>query len=195
MGMYDSIDCQYTLPMPEDPKGYTGSYGFQTKDFECALDIYIIDKDGQLSVERRETEWIEGDPNGKTFLEKTGYGKTVKTWLEPLNNTCTIQFYDYRHSNNTDYDYWIQYVATFVGGKLTDIKLLNFEATSNTERKKSDKEFFLRLEERRDFIQTWRYKYIYGPYNTVVRAVVRGSTKCLTKLNSLIQKLESKIKI
>ena len=195
MGMYDSIDCQYPLPMPEDPKGYAGSYGFQTKDFECALDIYIIDKDGQLSIECRDTEWVQGNPNGKSFLDKSGYLKTKKTWLEPLKDTCTIQFYDYCHSNNTDYDYWIQYVATFVGGKLTDIKLLNFEATSNTERKKSDKEFFLRLEQRREFTQTWRYKYIYGPYNTVVRAVVRGSTKCLTKLNSLIQKLESKIKI
>ena len=193
--MYDSIDCQYSLPMPEDPKGYAGSYGLQTKDFECALDIYIIDKDGQLSIECRDTEWVQGNPNGKSFLEKSGYLKTKKTWLEPLKDTCTIQFYDYCHSNNTDYDYWIQYVATFVGGKLTDIKLLNFEATSNTERKKSDKEFFLRLEQRREFTQTWRYKYIYGPYNTVVRAVVRGSTKCLTKLNSLIQKLESKIKI
>ena len=68
MGMYDSIDCQYPLPMPDDPKGYTGSFGFQTQDFECALDIYIIDKDGQLFLEQRETEWVEGDPNGKNFL-------------------------------------------------------------------------------------------------------------------------------
>ena len=83
--MYDSIDCHYSLPMPEDPKGYTGSYGFQTKDFDCGLDLYVIDKDGRLSIERRETEWIEGDPNGKSFLDKMGHVKTIKTWLAQLN--------------------------------------------------------------------------------------------------------------
>ena len=72
MGMYDSINCEYPLPMPEDPKGYTGAFGFQTKDFDCALDIYIINKEGQLLVERRETEWVEGNPSGKTFWEKAG---------------------------------------------------------------------------------------------------------------------------
>ena len=37
MGMYDSIICKYPLPMPEDPKGYTGSREFQSKDLDCAL--------------------------------------------------------------------------------------------------------------------------------------------------------------
>lgn len=195
MGMYDSIDCQYPLPMPEDPKGYTGSYGFQTKDFENSLDIYIIDKDGQLSIERRDTEWVQGDPNGKSFLEKSGYLKTKKTWLEPLKDTCTIQFYDYLSSNNTEYDYWIVYDAVFIEGKIKEIKLNTFEAKPNSERKRKDEAFKMKLNLRHEFVQTWRYKYIYKPYNTIIRAVVRGSTKCLTKLKMLIFKLESKMLI
>ena len=195
MGMYDSIECKYPLPMPEDPKGYTGSYGFQTKDFENSLDIYIIDKDGQLSIERRETEWVGGDPNGKSFLEKSGYLKTKKTWLETVNRTCTIQFYDYLSSNKTDYDYWIVYNAVFIEGKITDVKLTTFEARPNSERKEKDEAFKMKLKLRHEFIQTWRYKYIYKPYNTIIRAVVRGSTKCLTKLKMLIFKLESKMLI
>ncbi len=195
MGMYDSIDCQYPLPMPEDPKGYTGSYGFQTKDLENSLDIYIIDKDGQLSIERRDTEWVQGDPNGKSFLEKSGYLKTKKTWLEPLKDTCTIQFYDYLSSNKTDYDYWIVYDAVFIEGKIKEIKLNTFEAKPNSERKEKDEAFKMKLNLRHEFVQTWRYKYIYKPYNTIIRAVVRGSTKCLTKLKMLIFKLESKMLI
>jgi hypothetical protein len=195
MGMYDSIECEYPLPMPEDPKGYTGSYGFQTKDFENSLDIYIIDKDGQLSIERRETEWVGGDPNGKSFLEKSGYLKTKKTWLETVNRTCTIQFYDYLSSNKTDYDYWIVYNAVFIEGKITDVKLTTFEARPNSERKEKDEAFKMKLKLRHEFIQTWRYKYIYKPYNTIIKAVVRGSTKCLTKLKMLIFKLESKMLI
>jgi hypothetical protein len=193
--MYDSIECEYPLPMPDDPKGYTGSYGFQTKDFENSLDIYIIDKDGQLSIERRETEWVGGDPNGKSFLEKSGYLKTKKTWLETVNRTCTIQFYDYLSSNKTDYDYWIVYNAVFIEGKITDVKLTTFEARPNSERKEKDEAFKMKLKLRHEFIQTWRYKYIYKPYNTIIKAVVRGSTKCLTKLKMLIFKLESKMLI
>ena len=132
MGMYNSVDCHCPLPMPEDPKGYTGSHSFQTKDFECALDVYIIDKDGQLLIERRDTEWIEGDPNGEGFLSKIGHLKTIKTWLEPLTNTCTIQFYDFIDSNKTDYDYFITYEAIFINGKISSVKIINFEANDNT---------------------------------------------------------------
>jgi hypothetical protein len=171
MGMYNSVDCQYPLPMPDDPKGYTGSYGFQTKNFECALDIYIIDKDGQLLLERRETEWIEGNPKGKNFLEKAGYAKTVKTWLEPLNDTCTVQFYDYINSNNTDYDYWIVYDAVFIQGKVKDIKLTTFEATPNSERKKKDIEFHKKMRAWDEFRKTRRYKYLLNPYNKCLKFV------------------------
>ena len=169
--MYDSVDCQYSLPMPEDPKGYTGSHGFQTKDFDCALDIYIIDENGQLFIERRETEWVEGDPNGKSFLDKAGYLKTTKTWLEPLNNTCTVEFYDYSHSNNTDYDYWIMYEAVFVSGKITECKLVTFEATPNAERKKKDIEFNNRLRQWAEFTKTRRYRYLLNPYNKCLKFV------------------------
>jgi hypothetical protein len=165
MGMYDSIDCKYELPMPDDPKGYTGSHGFQTKDFECALDVYIIDKDGQLFIERRETEWVEGNPKAQSLLEKFGYAKTIKTWLEPLNRTCTVQFYDHIDSNKTDYDYWIVYEAFFVNGRINCIELINFEAVENSERKKKDKEFQNKLRRWAEFTKTRRYKYLFNPYN------------------------------
>lgn len=195
MGMYDSIDCQYPLPMPDVPKGYTGSFGFQTKDLENSLDIYIIDKDGQLSIECRDTEWVQGDPNGKSFLDKSGYLKTKKTWLEPVNKTCAIQFYNYLSSDKTDYDYWIVYNAVFIEGKIKEIKLTTFEAEPNSERKEKDEAFKMKLNLRHEFVQTWRYKYIYRHYNKALRKTVEGATKYLTKLKMLIFKLESKIQI
>jgi hypothetical protein len=171
MGMYDSIDCKYKLPMPDDPKGYTGSHGFQTKDFDCSLDIYIIDENGQLFIERRETEWVEGDPKAKSLLQKFGYAKTIKTWVEPVNKTCTIQFYDYVDSNNTDYDYWIVYNAVFTEGKITDINLIIFEARPNMERKKRDIEFQKKMREWDEFRKTSRYKYFLNPYNKCLKFV------------------------
>jgi len=195
MGMYNSVDCHYPLPMPEDPKGYTGSHGFQTKDFECALDVYIIDKDGQLLLEQRETEWVEGNPSGKNFLEKSGYAKTVKTWLEPLNNTCTVQFYDYFSSNNTDYDYWIVYDAVFINGKVTDIKLNTFEATANSERKQKDIEFQNKLREWDEFRKTRRYKYLLSPYNKILKFIFDKLHKVLSFLSSRVWRVHNFLRI
>ena len=183
MGMFDSIECKCWLPMPDEPKGYTGSHGFQTKDLDCALDIYIIDKDNQLFIERRETEWVEGNPNSKSFLDKFGYAKTVKTWLEPLNRTCTVQFYDYFSSNNTDYDYWIVYDAVFINGKSTEIKLNTFEASANSERKKKDIEFQNKLREWDEFRKTRRYKYLLSPYNKCLKFIFNKLHKALSFLS------------
>ena len=191
MGMYDNIECKCFLPMPDEPKGYTGSHGFQTKDLDCALDIYIIDKDGQLLLEQRETEWVEGNPSGKNFLEKSGYAKTVKTWLEPLNNTCTVQFYDYFSSNNTDYDYWIVYDAVFINGKVTDIKLNTFEATANSERKQKDIEFQNKLREWDEFRKTRRYKYLLSPYNKILKFIFDKLHKVLSFLSSRVWRVHN----
>ena len=195
MGMYNSVDCEYPLPMPEDPKGYTGSDGFQTKDFECALDVYIIDKDGQLLLERRDTEWIEGDPNSKSFLDKMGHIKTVKTWLEPLTNTCTIQFYDYIESNKTNYDYFITYEAVFINGKISSVKIINFEANDNAKRKIRDAEFAKENKENYEFRQTWQYKYFVKPYNRSVSYIFFKTIKGLSFLSTLLYKIERNIRI
>lgn len=172
--------------MPDEPKGYTGSHGFQTKDFDCALDIYIIDKDGQLFLEQREMEWVQGNPNGKSFLEKAGYAKTVKTWLEFLNKTCTVQFYDCFNSNNTDYDYWIVYDAVFIDGKIKDVKLTTFEATPNSDRKKKDIEFQNKLREWDEFRKTRRYKYLLNPYNKTIKFICNCFYKSLNYLSSKV---------
>jgi hypothetical protein len=195
MGMYNSVDCHYPLPMPEDPKGYTGSHGFQTKDFECALDVYIIDKDGQLLLERRDSEWIEGDPNGKSFLDKMGHVKTIKTWLEPLTNTCTIQFYDFIDSNKTDYDYWIVYDAVFIEGKMKEVKLTTFEATPNSERKKKDIEFHKKMREWDEFRKTRRYKYFLNPYNKIIKFICDKVYKALCFLSSRVWRVHNFLRI
>ena len=195
MGLYNSVDCQCPLPMPEDPKGYTGSHGFQTKDFECALDVYIIDKDGQLLIERRDTEWIEGDPNGEGFLSKMGHLKTIKTWLEPLTNTCTIQFYDFIDSNKTDYDYFITYEAVFINGKMSSVKIINFEANENAKRKIRDAEFAKKNKENYQFRQTWKYKYFVKPYNRSVSFIFFKTIKVLSFLSTTLYKIERNIRI
>ena len=193
--MYDSIVCKYPLPMPDDPKGYTGSDDFQTKDFDQSLATYTIDGNGQLFIHRFEGEWEPGNKDSDSFIGKLGYFKTTKTWQEQLNTTTTIVFYDYIHSENTDYDYLIEYEAVFVVGKITSVKLTEFTATHNAERKKKDEEYDIRLQEHRKFVKTYRYKYFVRPYNQTISFIFRQLGKILYKLPYLLNRIERKIKI
>ena len=193
--MYDTIICEYPLPMPDDPKGYTGSDDFQTKDFDQSLATYTIDKNGQLFIHRFEGEWEPGNKDSDSFIGKLGYFKTTKTWQEQLNTTTTIVFYDYIHSENTDYDYLIEYEAVFVVGKMTSVKLTEFTATHNAERKKKDEEYEIRLQEHRKFAKTRRYKYFVRPYNQTISFIFRQLGKISYKLPYLLNRIERKIKI
>lgn len=193
--MYDSIVCEYPLPMPDDPKGYTGSNDFQTKDFDQSLATYTIDETGQLFIHRFEGEWEPGNKDSDSFIGKLGYFKTTKTWQEQLNTTTTIVFYDYIHSENTDYDYFIEYEAVFVVGKITSVKLTEFTATHNADRKKKDEEYEIRLQENRKFIKTYRYKYFVRPYNKTISFIFRQLGKISYKLPYLLNRIERKIKI
>jgi hypothetical protein len=181
MGMYDTIICKCWLPMPDEPKGYTGSHDFQTKDLDLALSSYDIDENGQLFIHRYEGEWIEGNKNSESLFGRMGHFKTTKRWLEELNITTTIVFYDYQHSQNT--------------GKMTSAKLINFEAKDNAERKKRDIEFDEKLKRHHEFINTWKYKYFVKPYNRSISYIFRKSSKAFYNLSYILNRIEIKIKL
>ena len=195
MGMFDTMICKYSLPMPDDLKGYIGSDNFQTKDLDLALSLYIIDENGQLFVERHEGEWIEGNKDSKSIFEKMGHFKTTKRWLEQLNITTTVAFYDYQQSDDTDYDYMIEYEAVFIGGKISSVKLINFEANENAKRKISDAEYDRKNKEDYEFRQTWQYKYFVKPYNKTISYVFRKTIRGCSSLCYILYKIENKIKI
>ena len=174
MGLYDTVECKYPLPMPDKPQGYLGSTYFQTKDLDCCLGHYEIQEDGSLWIEKRETEFIKGDEKSKNLLDKIGKIVTKKVWIEPDYFHGTIEMYDYRdYDNNKDFDYFICYEIQFDKGTIKNIRLLNFEAAPNQKRKEKDKIFNEKLRKDYEFRQTKKYKYIYAPYNKAVRYIFR----------------------
>lgn len=193
--MYDTIVCKYPLPMPDNPKGYSGSDDFQTKDLDLSLSNYTIDENGQLFIHRFEGEWEPGNKDADSFIGKLGYFKTTKKWIEQLNTTITVIFYDYQQSNNTDYDYFIEYEAVFVNGKITSVKLIEFTATHNAERKIKDAEFNERLKKHHEFIKTWRYKYFVKPYNKTISFIFHKTSKAFNNLSYILNRIEVKIKL
>jgi len=76
----------------------------------------------------------------RVFLNLGEYVVT-KRWVEALTNTCEITIYDYIHSKDTDFDYYIEYDISFYQGILDEVKLVKFEAWPNAERKQRDEEW------------------------------------------------------
>ena len=195
MGMFDTVICKYPLPMPSDPKGYSGSEDFQTKHLDCGLDTYEIAANGQLSVHKREGKFIEPNKEAKGLFDKIGRYEVTRTWIEPVYDTLTMEMYDYEQSDKSEYDYFIQYEVVFIDGIVDEIKLIVFEATDNAERKKKDKEFDKKLKEWYEFTKTRKYKYFVNPYNKSIKFIFRKISKILSFFSSKVWTLESKFLI
>lgn len=193
MGMYDSIICKYPLPMPEDPKGYTGSREFQSKDLDCTLSFYEIREDGSIWEEKRETEYVPGNDKAKTFWGKIGHLKTIKTWFEPLQINNFINIYDYQQNNKGDYDYDIEYRIRFENSKIVDVKLVDFEAIDNTSRKKLHEENEKTWLKWIEYKKTYRYRYIVRPYLYVIRKSFVFSQNILSDLKHYLYLLQRKL--
>lgn len=191
--MYDSIICKYPLPMPEDPKGYTGSREFQSKDLDCTLSSYEIREDGSIWEEKRETEYVPGNDKAKTFWGKIGHLKTIKTWFEPLQINNFINIYDYQQNNKGDYDYDIEYRIRFENGKIVDVKLVDFEAIDNTSRKKLHEENEKTWLKWIEYKKTYRYRYIVRPYLYVIRKSFVFSQNILSDLKHYLYLLQRKL--
>jgi hypothetical protein len=196
MGLYDTVECKYPLPMPDKPQGYLKSKYFQTKDLDCYLGHYEIQEDGSLWIEKRETEFIEGDEKSKNLLDKIGKIVTKKVWIEPDYFHGTIEMYDYiDYDNSKDFDYFISYEIQFDKGTVKNVRLLKFEATPNQKRKEKDKDFNEKMRKSYEFRQTKKYKYIYAPYNKAVRYIFKNLYNATNKIPSLILNIENKISL
>ena len=191
MGMFDCIVCKYPLPLPEDTKGFH-PYGFQTKDFDNALDCYEIHEDGTLWLRECEREYINGNPNGKTFSEKFGTIKETKVWWTPIKPTKSINMYTYQHGEG-QYDYWVEFTIVFINGLVDKIELKKFQVNDNTERKKQDAK---RRKEHRiwyAFSKTRRYKYFVCPYNKAVSKISKYFQKFLYHSVEVVSKIERRL--
>ena len=98
MGMFDWLTCEYELPDEE----MQGEESWQTKDFDCLMDRYVIKADGSL--------WIQpsriADSSNKDISERQ------------LDWTCTFRFYGYGSTVKE----WYEYEVVFVDGQLRSLE-------------------------------------------------------------------------
>jgi hypothetical protein len=101
MGMFDYVDINYDLPMPENavPEHVVfiinsiAADNFQTKDFECMLDVYYLDKEG--------------------FLYQQISDKYKEYYVHQH-----VRCYTYIKIPSEDASYWLEYDLKFTDGKL-----------------------------------------------------------------------------
>ena len=108
MGIFDTIRCYRAMPEPDDDSCEIdfNSLTYQTKSLDRFMERYRINSDGILEVET----------GGSTFSSK--YGSDGR--FEEVNKSCTIMFYTFEEG------YWIEYLAVFDKGKMTNIELKEY---------------------------------------------------------------------
>jgi hypothetical protein len=130
MGMFDTVTCQYPLPLPEEANQLTNppdwaAVEFQTKSLDCVLDIYSIEEDGQVYKEVVDREVIQSE-DGTLTLNETQKG------IERADFTGEVVFY-HMHMES-DYDYWAEFKALFWKGDLKEIELSKWDRQDNKQR-------------------------------------------------------------
>lgn len=197
MGMFDSIICKAPLPLPEDIgelkdlKIIWDEEVFQTKDLDNALEIYTIHKDGTLTFEEYDREWVEYPEKERKKHFMGGYFKDKRQWT--TKKTYHGQIYFYNNYNCKTKDYWLEFKATFTNSKLSNIELDKFEEKDNSERLRLsalNKEKLKKHNERQKKLWYKFYKYLWlKPIRFIFRRLYRISTS----LPHLILKIERKI--
>jgi hypothetical protein len=188
MGMFDSIECNYPLPLPLEvvdvlPDIYDQE--FQTKDLENLLDLYYLNEDGSLFWHKKKYEWKDDD---SSFLK--GYMDIVDEEIIPQDFHGILNFYCYKtvyssEDRNSGMDVGIDYLAKFTSGKLESIEVLSYEITDATNRIISLKEALAGFEKQR---KRWYNKYIFHTKfwkfvkNKIILAPVSLLRKSIDKL-------------
>jgi hypothetical protein len=161
MGMFDSIQCEYPLPLPLEvidilPDIYEKE--FQTKDLENLLDTYILNEDGELIWNKKQYKWKDDDD---AFFK--GHMEVIKNEMIPSEFHGVLNFYCYEtvkedESSDKAKDVVIDYLAKFTNGKIENIEILSYEIIDATVRIIELKNSLQKHEQKRN---RWYNKYFF----------------------------------
>ena len=115
-------------------------------------------------------EWEEGDPKGKSILDRLGYTRVTgtKDILSDIGTT-TISVYNFFESKN--YDYWVEFDLVFIYGRLDCVNLKEWKETSNVERLKGLERLRQKIQAHQDYQKTFIGK-IRGTLEDIHRKII-----------------------
>jgi len=190
MGMFDYITCEAKLPKIPNPmelKGFDfNKLTFQTKDIYNAFAQYRITADKKLQLRDAILEHVPGDPKSKSVIYRIGHMKEVSSsWKDLHDFTGSFDFYDsirFQDNLELENDYWVEYTAKVIDGKVKSIRLKAFTHENNAESRAQNEAFEKRMENERVFWTKWYSRFLIKPYYDVVSGVFRYWRKLSDKL-------------
>jgi hypothetical protein len=153
MGMFDYFRVKKEIPIPEELKPLNIDWKnleFQTKDLENCLLEYFIGEDSflyEVEVDREYIPFTEEEKKNQDYRAWSPWKDVVEKSRtnKKVNFHGKIKFYTYE-TFSEDEDFFIDYDAYFIYGKLDKIELLKFEKIPS--RKKNYENFIKELEEK-----------------------------------------------
>jgi len=163
MGLFDYIHFEAPLPLnKKQSKMFDhilwNKEDFQTKDLENILGNYFVNKNGNLLLEIVKGDYIDKPkPKGHKgfwfpyeFIEKSRTKKKIQ-------HTGAVYFYHIIKDKKGN-EWWIEFVSTFLKGKLMEVKLVKIELQTTFEevKKREDEIKNLFLNDKKKFLTRFR---------------------------------------
>jgi len=191
MGMFDSITCEYELPLPEDEgklKGYIWKeVTFQSKCLQNLLLEYEIDASGQLWCYETSSVFEDDDESPFGWHLKEVHRERL---IEEYHGT--VNFYDYNHGD--EFDHEVEFKAWFNRGKIDKIELVHWETKDNSKRLERQAESQKELRESIKLRKTFRWKAYRFFWDAPWQKTFHLYRKLLGWLTSSEYRLEKKIR-
>jgi hypothetical protein len=191
MGMFDTIQWGDNLPFSEEMKGLglaKNNWSFQTKDLDNCMADYVV-QDGILFLKKYKNEnWVEGDPNAESFMDRLGFLKRTQPYIEPEKITTTIYMYDYRHDVVGLWDCSVEFKVIVIDGKVQSTELVRFEKLPNAERKEQERKWHADREYENS---RWYNRFIF--HTSLYRWVRRKLSSTLYKTGSFLHTISYKL--
>ena len=210
MGMFDNIRVLKALPLNEELLALNVEWKeevFQTKDLENLLELYEITENGNLRFLRIEREWEKDEESAFG-----GYLKPVKESWEEVPFHGVVRFYTTLCDNptydedltinkeelsweeifkTTGNDWWIEFLAIFNHGVVSEIRLGKAEKTPISARLASNKEWSIKRQIREQHLLNRTVSKLrkIPLYRTATRTAARWEQKLHESISKAIRKI------
>jgi hypothetical protein len=172
MGMFDTIYVKAKLPLTEELNQlelHWDLVDFQTKDLENCLSTYTITEDGRLMS--FNDAWWEENSNNRV--------------ADPVSYHGGILFYHYLQDIQK-YDWWIDFKAYFIYGKLDKIELVHAEKTPTADRLARQEKWKTEMEQKEKTIgyKMRRILRKIPGYSKTMRILGKGAYNAASAINT-----------
>lgn len=132
MGMFDYIKVKVPLEFPDEIKKLkTSEFIWQTKSLDNCLSEYIIGEDNCLKEVVVDGVWKKVPEKNRTSPWNVADFEETNRYEKIIDFHGILKFYCFEEYNN-DYDFWLDYEAYFIYGKLDKIKLTEYKKQKST---------------------------------------------------------------